>query len=76
MTIESRLERLEDIEEIKQLKAKYCRFCDEGYDPDGIAGLFTEFGMEVAHSAWLKVEPGYDDTLKVRVAESPSRDIR
>ena len=35
MTIESRLERLEDIEEIKQLKAKYCRFCDEGYDPDG-----------------------------------------
>ena len=44
-SIESRLERLEDIEEIKQLKAKYCRFCDEGYDPDGIAGLFTEAGV-------------------------------
>ncbi len=43
--LESRLRRLEDIEEIKQLKAKYCRFCDEGYDPDGIASLFTEDGV-------------------------------
>ena len=43
--LETRLRRLEDIEEIKQLKAKYCRFCDEGYDPDGIAGLFTEDGV-------------------------------
>ena len=44
-SIESRLERLEAIEEIKQLKAKYCRFFDEGYDPDGISGLFTEAGV-------------------------------
>ena len=36
----------------------------------------TEFGMEVGHSVWLKVETGYDDTLKVRVAEFPSLDIR
>ena len=43
--LETRLRRLEDIEEIKQLKAKYCRFCDEGYDPDGIASLFTENGV-------------------------------
>ena len=43
--LESRIQRLEDIEEIKQLKAKYCRFCDQGYDPDGIASLFTENGV-------------------------------
>ena len=36
----------------------------------------TEFGMEVGHSVWLKVETGYDDTLKVRVAEFLSLDIR
>ena len=36
----------------------------------------TEFGMEVGHLVWLKVETGYDDTLKVRVAEFPSLDIR
>ena len=43
--LESRIQRLEDIEEIKQLKAKYCRFCDQGYDPDDIASLFTENGV-------------------------------
>ena len=43
--IESRIQRLEDIEEIKQVKAKYCRFCDQGYDPDGIESLFTENGV-------------------------------
>jgi ketosteroid isomerase-like protein len=43
--LESRIQRLEDIEEIKQLKAEYCRYCDEGYVPDGIAGLYTEDGI-------------------------------
>lgn len=37
-----RLQVLEDIEAIKKLKAQYCAYCDAGYDPDGIAGLFTE----------------------------------
>ena len=45
LDLEGRIQRLEDIEEIKQLKAKYCRFCDEGYDPDGIASLFTDDGI-------------------------------
>lgn len=38
------LEQLADIEEIKQLKYKYCRFCDDGYDPDGIASCYAENG--------------------------------
>ena len=40
--IESRLRILEDIEEIKRLKARYCAYCDNNYDADGIASLFTE----------------------------------
>lgn len=48
MTIEQLAERLhvlEDIEAIKCLKARYCAFCDDGYDPDGIASLFVEDGV-------------------------------
>lgn len=33
---------LADIEEIKQLKHRYCAFCDDDYNPDGLASLFTE----------------------------------
>ena len=40
-----RLQVLEDTEAIKRLKARYCGFCDDGYNPDGIASLFTEDGV-------------------------------
>ena len=40
--LERRIAALEDIEEIKKLKARYCAYCDDSYDADGIAGLFTE----------------------------------
>lgn len=40
--LEARIRRLEDIETIKQLKARYCAACDDGYDPDRLASLFTE----------------------------------
>lgn len=40
--LEKRLKTLEDIEEIKRLKARYCALCDDNYDADGIANLFTE----------------------------------
>lgn len=33
---------LADIERIKQLKARYAAACDDGYDPDRLAELFTE----------------------------------
>jgi len=36
---------LVDVERIKQLKHRYCAYCDEQYDPDGIAGLFTDSGV-------------------------------
>ena len=40
-----KLQWLFDVENIKQLKHRYCAFCDEQYDPDGIASLFTEDGI-------------------------------
>jgi uncharacterized protein (TIGR02246 family) len=41
-TIEERLRVLEDIEEIRKLKARYAAACDDNYDADAIAALFTE----------------------------------
>src|SRR5260221_404979 len=40
-----RVARLEAIEEIKGLKARYCAYCDDNYDPEGIASLFVEDGL-------------------------------
>ncbi|MGH1488448.1 MAG: nuclear transport factor 2 family protein [Acidimicrobiales bacterium] len=40
--LEGRLRRLEDIEAIKQLKALYCKHCDDNYDADALASVFTE----------------------------------
>ncbi len=44
MTLEllQRVERLEAIEDIRHLKARYFDFCDDNYNPSGIASLFTE----------------------------------
>jgi SnoaL-like domain len=36
---------LTDLEAIRALKIRYARFCDDGYDPDGIASLFVEHGV-------------------------------
>lgn len=40
--LERRVKVLEDIEDIKRLKHRYCAYCDDHYDADAIAGLFTE----------------------------------
>ena len=41
-TLEARIRKLTDIEEIKLLKARYAAACDNNYDADAIAELFTE----------------------------------
>jgi uncharacterized protein (TIGR02246 family) len=41
-TIEERLRVLEDIEEIRKLKTRYAAACDDDYNADAIAALFTE----------------------------------
>src|ERR1700741_1972090 len=40
--IERRLQALEDAGAIRNLKARYAALCDNQYDADGIASLFTE----------------------------------
>lgn len=40
--VERRLQRLEDIEAIRNLKERYATLCDQDFDPDGIAELYTE----------------------------------
>src|SRR5215813_9512139 len=40
--VERRLQVLEDAEAIRNLKARYAAFCDNQYDADGIAALFTD----------------------------------
>lgn len=44
--LEARIQRLEDIQAIHDLKMTYAKLCDEGYDADGIVGLFAE-GIDV-----------------------------
>jgi SnoaL-like domain len=43
-SLERRVARLEDVEAIRQLKLTYARLCDNGYDADGIVGLFDSEG--------------------------------
>ena len=40
--LEKTVQRLADIEDIKQLKARYASACDEDYNPEKLAPLFTE----------------------------------
>ena len=40
--LERRLQALEDAEAIRNLKAYYAALCDDHYNADGIAALFTE----------------------------------
>ena len=40
--MERRIQALEDAEAIRNLKARYAALCDDHYNADGIADLFTE----------------------------------
>ena len=39
--LERRIRRLEDLEAIRDLKHRYCTHCDDGYDAERLAPLFT-----------------------------------
>ena len=40
--LEKRVQVLEDLEEIKKLKVRYAKYCDENFNPEKLAELFTE----------------------------------
>ena len=61
-SLESRIQRLEDIEAIKQLKARYCALCDDGYDADQLADLFTEDALW--HGGSLGIAEGREKIRK------------
>jgi hypothetical protein len=44
-SLEQRVERLEDARAIERLKARYAAYCDDGYNPGGIASLFVDDGI-------------------------------
>ena len=41
-SLEARISRLEALEAIRNLKARYCQHCDQDYNADALASLFTE----------------------------------
>ena len=41
-TLDERIRRLEDIEALRLLKSRYAEYCDNDYDPDQLASLFTQ----------------------------------
>jgi uncharacterized protein (TIGR02246 family) len=43
--LEAQVRALEDVEAIKKLKARYCAQCDDNFNAEGIAALFTEDGV-------------------------------
>ena len=47
--LERELGTLRDIRAIEQLKYRYANYCDNGYDPHGIASLFTPDGVWVVN---------------------------
>jgi hypothetical protein len=44
-SLEQRVARLDAVEAIKRLKAQYCAYCDDNYNPEGIASQFTHDGI-------------------------------
>ena len=41
-SLERRLGYMEDVEAVRSLIRQYAFYCDNGYDADGLAGLFTD----------------------------------
>jgi len=54
--LERRVDTLESVEAIKRLKHQYCAYCDDGYDPDGIASQFVEDGVWDGGAAFGRYE--------------------
>jgi hypothetical protein len=74
--IERRLQVLEDGEAIRNLKARYAALCDNQYDADGIASLFTEDAVWESPALGRFEGRGRSGTFsEARRVSSPSRSI-
>ena len=54
MSLEERIKRLEDMESIRQLIAVYSYNLDDGYNPEGVAALFTEDGAWIIEGSVIR----------------------
>lgn len=59
----ARLRRLDDLEAIRALKMRYSRYCDNGYEPEGLASLFAPDGVWDGGSLFGRCE-GHDAIRK------------
>ena len=50
--LEKRLLAVEDVQAIRNLKARYAAYCDDSYNPDGLAELFVE------DAVWISPDHG------------------
>lgn len=66
-----RVADLEDLEALRALKVRYARFCDDNYDPEGIASLFTPDGVWDGGPLFGRVE-GHDAII-AHFRGAPSR---
>jgi len=74
--IERRLQVLEDAEAIRNLRARYAALCDNQYDADGIASLFTEDAVwESPALGGSRVGRQSGVSFEERRVSSPSRSI-
>ena len=70
-TLEQNVQRLMDIQEIRDLKTQYALYCDDDYNPDGLAALFVEnavwdggiFGRHEGRAAIREFFAGVSDTI-------------
>jgi ketosteroid isomerase-like protein len=50
--LEKRVRATEDVDAIRNLKARYAAYCDDNYNPDGLAELFVE------DAVWISPDHG------------------
>ncbi|MGF1599659.1 MAG: nuclear transport factor 2 family protein [Acidimicrobiales bacterium] len=62
---------LADLEAIRSLKARYARYCDDGYDPDGIASLFVDDGVWDGGELFGRCDGG--DAIRRHFEGAPAR---
>ena len=60
--LEKRVRATEDVQAIRNLKARYAAYCDDNYNPDGLAELFVE------DAVWISPDHGrYEGREAIRV---------
>ncbi|MEO1770371.1 nuclear transport factor 2 family protein [Candidatus Enterococcus ferrettii] len=70
-SFEERINALEAIEEIKRVKANYAQYLDNGYDPEGIASLFSSEGKWVIEGVAIQGTGAIKEQCKKLIRVQP-----